>query len=335
LASIGFVVHPDHRSVSDTAVQPDAVPLRQGELGGDSGDVEPVQRAALRLPACRGVLGVEADLDRVPTRRRRILRQPSAFGDAHLQRHEVQPGGALGNRVLDLQAGVHLEEEELAAVGGEELDGPRADVVDRLGRRARCGEQFVPHRRVDQRRRRLLDDLLVAALDRAFALPHRPDGAVGVDHHLYLDVAPRVEVSLAEHGRIAERGRGLRLRALHGLGQLGQRPDHAHPPATAACGRLHQHRQICLGDLRGLQFGQDRYPGLGHEALGLHLRAHGLDGVRWRSDPDQPGIEHGPGEGRVLGEEAVPGVHSVGPGLQCGRDHQIRAQVGLRRRVPR
>src|SRR3712207_6915670 len=45
----------------------------------------------------------------------------------------VQPGDALGDRVLDLQPRVGLEEPEARMVPGQELHGARADVVDRPG----------------------------------------------------------------------------------------------------------------------------------------------------------------------------------------------------------
>src|SRR3546814_20006576 len=65
-------------------------------------------------------------------------RHGTALGDRDLQRHEVDVEDRLGHRVLDLQAGVHLEEEEPLPVGViEELDGPGAEVVDRLGGPAR------------------------------------------------------------------------------------------------------------------------------------------------------------------------------------------------------
>ena len=39
-------------------------------------------------------------------------------GDAQLLGDQVEPGHQLGHRVLDLQAGVHLQEHELVAVDG-------------------------------------------------------------------------------------------------------------------------------------------------------------------------------------------------------------------------
>jgi hypothetical protein len=56
--------------------------------------------------------------------------------DAQLQLDEVDVGDQLGDRVLDLQAGVHLQVEELAVLV-EELDGAGVDVAAPLGDGAR------------------------------------------------------------------------------------------------------------------------------------------------------------------------------------------------------
>ena len=113
--------------------------------------------------------------------------------------------------MLDLQPGVHLEEEEVTVVVGHELHGARAGVADRGRGQSRGVEQLVPHsgRAFDQWRRRLFDDLLVAPLNRAFAFADGPHGAVLVGEHLDLDVVAGGQVALAEHRRIAERRLGL------------------------------------------------------------------------------------------------------------------------------
>ena len=77
--------------------------------------------------------------------------------------------------MLDLEARVHLEEEELAGRREQELDGAGALVADRLAGHDRGLAERVAQRAGDGRARRLLDDLLVPALDRALAL-------IEVDH---------------------------------------------------------------------------------------------------------------------------------------------------------
>ena len=84
--------------------------------------------------------------------------------------------------------------------------------LDRPGARVRYGRGGVggdlpdprPQLRVDRRRRRLLDQLLVAALERAVALAEVDHVAVLVGQHLDLDVARVGQVALQVHGRVAE-----------------------------------------------------------------------------------------------------------------------------------
>jgi hypothetical protein len=60
-------------------------------------------------------------------------RQRLAGGDAQLPFDQILAGDHFGDRVLDLQAGVHFHEVERAVLIGDELDRAGADVADRLG----------------------------------------------------------------------------------------------------------------------------------------------------------------------------------------------------------
>jgi hypothetical protein len=78
------------------------------------------------------VLRREPGLDGVPVGRRlggADLGQRAAGRDVQLQLDDVNPGGGLGNRVLDLQPGVDLEERKQPLAGlVEELHRPGVDV---------------------------------------------------------------------------------------------------------------------------------------------------------------------------------------------------------------
>src|SRR6185369_11645249 len=82
------------------------------------------------------ILGVDPGLDRVAGDRDLFLpaRQALARRDPQLPLDQVEAGDHLGDRMLDLQAGVHFHEIEWAGARrlDDELDGAGADVTDRL-----------------------------------------------------------------------------------------------------------------------------------------------------------------------------------------------------------
>ena len=157
-----------------------------------------------------GVLGVHARLDRVAVERD-VDVERLARGDPQLQLDEVEAGDQLGDRVLDLQPRVHLQEEvRRRVVGvGDELDRARADVARGLRQRDRLVAEARAQLGRDDRRRRLLEHLLVAALQRALALAEREHVAVRVADHLHLDVPRARQEALDEHAVVAEARRGL------------------------------------------------------------------------------------------------------------------------------
>src|SRR5262249_50627981 len=150
----------------------------------------------------RGVLGVDAALDRVPAQDDLVLgdRELLAGRGEDPLADDVDAGRHLRHAVLDLYARVHLQEEVLAVLQ-QALDRAGADVVDRARRLDADLADALAHRLVDDRGRRLLDQLLVAALDRAVALAEVDDVAVAVGEDLDLDVARIGQVALEVDGR--------------------------------------------------------------------------------------------------------------------------------------
>ncbi len=324
------VVEDRHdRSVDDAGVQPNPRVSEQAEFGSRRGYLEVVDGTGLRLPVLGGILGVEPHLDGMPARCGRLGVQGAARRDEQLQFHQVEAGGLLGDRVLDLKAGVHLEEEEIAFVVGHELDGACARVADRL-RGQPCGfEELGAHARnaFDERRRRFLDDLLVAALNRALAFADGPHRAVCVGHHLNLDVVSGGEVALAEHRRVTERGLCLALSRLDLLGQFGEVGDDAHATPTASRRGLDEHWKLFGGNGFGVELLEHGYARCGHHLLGLDLAAHGLHRRDRRPDPGEPRLLDGRREFGVLREESVARVDGVGARRLCGVDQLCGVEV--------
>ena len=154
-----------------------------------------------------------------------------------LQLEQVQSGGRLGDRMLDLQAGVDLHERKQLLVWlVEELDCRRAAVT---------GPEGEPHRRLAEqallvggkgRAARLLDDLLVSPLDAAVADADRPGRALAVGDQLHLDVARRFDQLLEKDGVVPEGVARLRAGTAQRLLQLVRRVDARipRPPPPAA-----------------------------------------------------------------------------------------------------
>src|SRR5207245_9201438 len=76
-------------------------------------------------------------------------------------------------------------------------------------------------RGIDERARRLLDDLLVTALDRAFALAEMDDVAVRIAEQLDLDMPRLFDIFFEKDPIVAKARLGLVLSAAEPLAQLG------------------------------------------------------------------------------------------------------------------
>src|SRR5690606_21928390 len=97
---------------------------------GSTREAKHVDRPRRRHEVQARVLAVDAELERMPERHRVVVVQDATLGEAELLPHEVDAGDLLGNRMLDLQPSVDLEERDGAVGGDEELTGPRAHVTD-------------------------------------------------------------------------------------------------------------------------------------------------------------------------------------------------------------
>ena len=169
-------------------------------------------------------------------------------------------------------------------------------------------------------RGRLLDELLVAALEGAVALPDGDDPAGRVAQELDLDVARRDDLALEVDRAVAERRGRLARPADQRRRQVRGRDHPAHPPAAAAGRRLDQQREadrLGLGDDRGdlvrsvdrrrLERSRDgRDPDVACRSPGMQLVAEGID--RRRTAGRRRRARHPRRRGRR--RLARPGSHS-------------------------
>ncbi len=314
---------------------------------GRIGDAEAVERPARREEALRDILRVQAPFDRVAGESdvAHGIRKRTTGSDLELEGHEVKTGHELRHRVLDLEAGVHLEEPERPRRIQHELDRARADVADRPRRGHRGSTQLRTERGIHRRGRRLLDHLLMTTLDRALAFEEVHHSALGVAEDLHLHVPRRVHEALEEDRAVAERPLGLTLGTGDRLLQCRVLANDAHAPPTAPelgldqqgepdlVGRL---REICGPRVgRHHDAGQDGHPRLTHAPLRLDLGPHRVDDLGRRTDERQPCRIARAGEPCVLGQEAVPRVHRVGAGGACRAEYGLDVEVRLARSCSR
>ena len=208
---------------------------------------------------------------------------------------------------------------------------------DRLADLLACGV-------VERRRRGLLEDLLMAPLQGAVALAEMDRIALAVAENLDLDVARLGEIFLDVDLVVAEGGLGFGARRRRARAEVGRRVRDLHAASAAAGRRLDQHREAHrLGDLHRLRLARHRAVGAGHDGnaellgglLRLDLVAHDADVLGRRADEGDLVLFEDFGEARVLGQEAVAGMHGVGAGDLAGgqQARDVEIAFGRRRRA--
>ncbi len=286
------------------------------------------------------VLAGDAEFDRVAADLGVAVAELLAAGQPELLADEVDAGDFLGDAVLHLEAGVDLEEGDGAVLADEELAGAGAEVAgfleDGLGGFVEAPVLLLG----EERGRGFLDELLVAALERAVAGGDHHHVAVGVGEALGLDVARGVQEALDEALAAAEGGDGLADGGFEQFGDFLAGAGHLDAASAAAEGRLdgdgqaelvHEledflgglHRVGGAGDLRGADLFGD--------VAGLDLVAQGGDRLGGGADPGDAGVDDLGGELGVLGQEAVAGVDGVGAGAG-GRPRSACPSRGRTRR---
>src|SRR5205807_3523180 len=122
--------------------------------------------------------------------------------------------------MLDLQAGVHLDEVELAALI-QELHGAGTAILELADGRRRELADLLALLGIERRRGRLLEHLLMAPLQRAVALAEMYAFAMSVAQHLDLDMARLAEIFLEVDRIVIEGSFGFGAGQRIGLGGAG------------------------------------------------------------------------------------------------------------------
>ena len=226
---------------------------------GPRGNVEGGDLATARQRLAGGIhrLEIHARLDRIAARRARLgkadVGEALACGYADLRLHEIDAEHFLRHRMFDLQARIGLDEGEIGLVRcfarvDQEFERAEIVVVRRSRERHRRVRDLFTQARRERRGWCDFDQLLVAALDRAFALAEMREAAMTVAENLDFDVPCALDQALRIERPIAEGALRLRRAAREGFRDLVCLSHGAHAAPAAARNRLQHDRRIDDGE---------------------------------------------------------------------------------------
>ena len=324
LAHHGIELRGDGVAFHHAGIDADARAGRPCELG---------QRAGARRQVLGRILAGQTQLEAVSAQRM-FHGQLAAVGDGDLLADQVEAADLLADGVLHLQSGVDFQEVDLALFGHHELAGAETHVIDRVEQTTRVGFQLFEHAIGQERSRRLLDELLVAALHGAVAGGVHSEVAVRIAAALRFDMTALVDESFDE---ILVQIAALQRVMVHvEAAQLVIVVHERDAAAATAIGALEHQRiavrvreieqQTHIGNRMG-DAGNRRNLGKGGHATGRDLVAQVDERLRIRPDPCGAGIDNLLREGGDFGEETISGMHGVGAAATQDVDKQILVEV--------
>src|SRR5665213_1876167 len=290
-----------------------------------------------------GMLGVDAALDGVTANRDRLgdnRVELLSRRDAQLRLHQVDSCNHLSDTMLHLDAGVHLDEVDLAVLVHQKFNGSGVPVADVLKRLADRLAQFFAQLGSHHQAWCLFDQFLVTTLNGALTLAHAHHVAMLIGEHLELDMPwlldelLHVEIAIAKCIRRFSRSLLKQSRQLF----LVATDTHAASAATGDCLQDHRiadgarplQRLAFVGD-DAVRAGQNRHLSLLHCLACGGLFAHHARHFGRR--PDELDVRSAAhlGEVRILAEQTIAGMNRVHIGDLRRRDDRRNIQVTISR----
>ena len=287
-----------------------------------------------------GIFGVQANFHGVTAGRDGFPfeGEPMAGSNGDLEFDEVEARDLLGDGMLDLQAGVNLEEIEIEVGVDEKLDGAGVDVAARAGKAHGGIAHFFAELGSDDGGRGLFDHFLVAALHRTFAFAEGDDAAVGVGKDLDFDVARLFKIFFQIEAGVAEGVEGFGGSIAPSGGEVGIAGDHPHAFSTAAGNGFEENRvahrlRESLGFFRFFDGVVGAGDG-GNVAAASELAAGGFRAERFHgfgggADENDAGLFASARERGIFGEKTIAGVDGVAVGAAGDVDYFIDAQIAF------
>jgi len=285
-----------------------------------------------------GIFCIDAALDSVATRlgAQNVAGKWFASSDADLLFDQLAAHDLLGDRMLDLDPGVHFHEIEILRLFIDEVfDGASILIVDRLDQSYGSIAHALAEFRSEKWRWAFLDDFLVAALHGAIALAKVDEVAVRIRDDLELDVM-RVEHEFFQIAfAISEAGDCLIGCCAEERNKFAFIKARTHATTTATSSGLdHDWKTDALRFFeRGLGIDHDFCPGSDGHAIrnrggagsGLvsHHRNHGGG---W-TDKGDAGSLTDFREAGIFRKETIAGMDGIGVSDLGGGDDAIRLEI--------
>jgi hypothetical protein len=140
--------------------------------------------------------------------------------------------------MLDLDAGIDLNEIMSAKLVDKELRSPRIAVANALRKLDRIAPNRLANLLGQMHGRGNFDDLLMTTLHRAVTLEQVYDVSLSIRKQLYLDMTRPLEEPFNEDGTVSECGLCFTDSAIEGIFEFRLLPDDTHATTTTAHSRL-------------------------------------------------------------------------------------------------
>jgi hypothetical protein len=250
--------------------------------------------------------------------------------DGKLFCNQIQAGCHLGNRMLNLQAGVHLKEVKLSTPVNE-FHGPGVSVSSRPRDASGSLANLFADISRESRRRRFLEDLLETPLHRTFPFEQVHDIPEAITENLNLDMPWSFHKPLGIQSPVAEIALPFAPRLRHRIVELGEVANNAHTLAASSCRWLHEKgRADRAGTVKkrgGIILLDSRWRDWKSAARDKISRpdlvSHQLDHVSGRTDKNKSSGLNRAGEDRIFGEKTIAGVNRTGCHRQGSGDDLI------------
>src|SRR5690606_35767668 len=284
------------------------------------------------------IFGVDPAFDGVSAELHIALTQGELFAGSYkyLLNHQIDTRDHLGDGVLDLNPGIHFDEEEFA-VFVQELERTCATITHLAACLGAALANSLDKTAGNTRRWCFFDDFLMTALHGAITLAQPDSISPAVGQNLNLDMTRVLEELLHVDLGVAECGSGFGPGHGYCVQQRSLGVHHSHSTSAATARRLDDNGITDFAS-HALDFGRivrqrarrawhNRHACFDHGQLGTDLVTHHANGFRTGTNKDKTAFLNPLSEVGIFGKEAIPGMDRFGVGVFSRRNQAGHIEV--------